>query len=351
MKRKREKVKKGIVCLVLFMILMSTMSFSVIASDNNPTSTYINLKDGPEPAERLANAVTISNEYLTMTIYPDGNFKGTNAIGECIFYPGSTSDLTIKIDSHEYNIGGTLSNYRTKDTYINPNNDKEAITEWVLPEGIHVEQHIKLEGDHVAFTVKARNNEDFNQDVSVRYLWDTQLCDNDGSPLKAKGTLYIKEMCFEPVDFDHWCAYSRPEESDAKLVTYGWWADMPDKMIFAHWPNAIGSVYSYNWDPNRQFYTPGYLSSPESDSCVLMYWENMNIPANGEKSVTSYYGTTIQAGLTLSMKLDKTEYNPNEMMKIYVKAIDADGNNNYPLTQDNTEVRIDENNINIEDII
>jgi len=335
-----------------------------------------------------------------MYIYPDGDFTGTNAAGECIFFPGATSDLTIKVGPNEYNIGGTLSNYRTKDTYINPNNDKEAITEWDLPaaegpeeffatayhcvyeaeldgtqtitrvisgtsytltasflfgghgvamqgtgktgpdgdyihydggggsfahisnpeeftdevrqrytelgitdftgfgnlalthpeqaaysvvsevtgasgrtlvpwysiavdtsvislgttgtllfksgtapdgatkikfraddtgggitgnhidvyvgEGqaaldqwvqtggnryveayrIHVEQHIKLEGDHVTFTVKVRNNENSDQDISVRYLWDTQLCDNDGSPLKAKGTLYTKEMCF-----------------------------------------------------------------------------------------------------------------------------------------------------------
>jgi hypothetical protein len=350
-KNRELPIKKLFSCLIVFVILICTVSFSVIASDNNPTSTYINLKDGPEPAERLAGAVTISNDYLTMTIYSDGNFKGTNAIGECIFFPGPTSDLTIKIGSLEYNIRGTLSNYRTKDTYINPNNDKEAITEWVLPEGIHVEQHIKLEGDHVAFTVKARNNENFNQDVSVRYLWDTQLCDNDGSPLKAKGTIYIKEMCFEPIGFDHWCAYSRPEESEAKLVTYGWWADMPDKMIFAHWPSAIGSVYSYNWDPNRQFYTPGYVSSPESDSCVLMYWENMNLPANGEKSVTSYYGTTRQAGLTLSMSLNKDEYDSNGIMRISVCVEDADSNTVFPITKDNTVVRIDGNEVNIKNIL
>jgi len=160
-------------------------------------------------------------------------------------------------------------------------------------EGIHVEQHIKLEGDHVVFTIKIRNEKNSDQDISVRYLWDTQLCDNDGSPLKAKGTLYTKEMCFEPVDFDHWSAYSRPDESTAELVTYSWWQNTPDKIIFAHWPAAIDSVYSYNWDPNRQFYTPGYVRTPQSDSCVLMYWEDMNIPAHGEKSVTVYYGTSI----------------------------------------------------------
>lgn len=38
------------------------------------------------------------------------------------------------------------------------------------------------------------------------------------------------------------------------------------------------------------------------------------------------------------------------MIKIYVKVIDADGNTNYPLTRDNTEVKIDGNRVNIEDI-
>ncbi|RLG90711.1 MAG: hypothetical protein DRO36_05650, partial [Candidatus Hecatellales archaeon] len=681
----RRRDKKALSCLVVGIVLMSAVPWMVAAlGDENFSKTNSNLKVGIMPAES-ASSVTISNEYLTMTVYPDGNFKGTNAAGEWIFYPRDTSDLTIKVGSNEYSVvHGSLDNYRTKDTYINPSNDKEAITEWdiettehsskvkygfwpywidsqsyqpdwsglthvsyfsmdansdgtldtchigadyynvrdiahshnvkvtltvtthdhnkqdydhilayhrndlannisqklqyygadgvsidfegvsstnsytgesnkelmeqfmqtlhdtlknanpnyhlsfcvmgsvetvyrnadlsqyidavflmgydyhwssapttgalspyddpnqldvvdsvnslknyYLPnkiilglpfygydwpcssnqpgasttgngtavrmkdaianaqtygriwdsnshtpwyryqsgdtwhqcwydddeslglkfdyvndanlggtgfwalgyegnnaniwnvvkekfgssEGIYVEQHIKLEGDHVAFTVKIRNNENSDQDVSVRYLWDTQLCDNDGSPLKAKGTLYTKEMCFEPVDFDHWSAYSRPEESEAKLVTYGWWANIPDKMIFAHWPEAIDTVYSYDWNPNRQFYTPGYVSSPKSDSCVLMYWENINVPANGEKSVTSFYGTSVQAGLTLSMRLDKTEYRPNEMMKIYVKLIDADGNSNFPLTKDNTKVKIDENDVKIEDII
>jgi archaellum component FlaG (FlaF/FlaG flagellin family) len=330
---------------------MSLGPWAVMASEGEiALKTDSNLEVGVRSAEVSANSVTISNEYLTMMVYPNGNFKGENAAGEYIFYPGATSALSIKVGSKEYDVY-SLSNYRTKDTFISPANDKETITEWDLPEGIHIEQHIWLEGDHAVFAVNMKNNRDYAQTVSIRYLWDTQLSNNDGSPLKAKGTLYTKEICFKPVDFDHWSAYSRPDESTAEVVTYGWWANRPDMLIFAHWPHAISTTYSYDWDPNRQFYTPGYVSSPNSDSCVLMYWEDIALPANGEKSVTSFYGTSHRVELTLSMRLDKAEYNPNETMSIYVKAIDADGHSNYPLTRDNTEVRIDGNDVNIEDII
>lgn len=243
-------------CLVLIGILMSMISGLVVAAADRSVSASKatnNLKVGLRSAEVSASSITISNEYLTLYIYSNGNFKGYTAGGDCIFYPAATSDLTIKVGSNEYNVGGSLGSYLTQNTYVNPSNDKEAITEWDLPEGIHLEQHIRLEGDHAVFTVTTHNNENSNQDVSLRYLWDTQLCDNDGSPLKAKGTLYTKEMCFDPVDFDHWSAYSRPDESTAELVTYSWWQNTQNKIIFAHWPNAISSVYSYNWDPNRQF--------------------------------------------------------------------------------------------------
>jgi len=54
--------------------------------------------------------------------------------------------------------------------------------------------------------------------------------------------------------------------------------------------------------------------------------------------------------LTLSMSLDKTEYNPNEIMTIHADVRDADGNSVYPLTKDDIEVKIDGNDVNIEDL-
>jgi len=130
---KMGKMKKVLNCLVIVGFLLSAISGAVAAPGNETipvAKTTTNLKSGIMSAEVSAGSVTISNEYLTMYIYSDGNFRGYTASGEYIFYPSATSDLTIKVGTNEYNISGTLSNYRTKDTYINPNNDKEAITEW-----------------------------------------------------------------------------------------------------------------------------------------------------------------------------------------------------------------------------
>lgn len=290
-------IYSGLFCLV-------TVGQAWAANGSEVTKESILSQKGAR-YQTLAENVSVSNDYLKMVVYPDGGFTGTTAAGEdwWIFYPSDTSDLTIKVGSAAYDLGG-LAPYRTKDSYVNPNNNQEAITEWELPEGIQAEQHIKLEGEKVTFTVRLQNKSNTPQSVSLRYLWDTQLCDNDGSPLKAKGTLYTKEKAFSPVDFTNWTAYSRPDESEARLVTYGYWADIPDKIIFAHWPVAVGTDYSYNWDPNRQFYTSGYLRSPKSDSCVLMYWENMVLAPGAEKSITAFYGTSMQVGLQLLLRLD-----------------------------------------------
>ena len=289
------------------------------------------------------------------SIAVDTSVISLGTTGTLLFKSGTAPDGATKIKFRADDTGGGITGNHI-DIYVGEG--QAAIDEWYQTGGnryvevnkIHVEQHIKLEGDHVVFTVKVRNNGNSDHDVSIRYLWDTQLCDNDGSPLKAEGTIYTKEMCFDPVGFNHWNAYSRPDESQAELVTYSWWQDTPDKIIFAHWPEAIGSVYSYSWDPNRVFYTPGHVTSPESDSCVLTYWEDVRVPANGEKSVTVFYGTSVQTGLTLSMRLDRTEYTPDEIMKICAEVTDADGNSNFPLTKDTTEVKIDGKDVRLDEL-
>ena len=78
----KEKTAKVLSCLVVVVvvILMGVVSGAVVASEDETASkTNSNLKAGIMSAEVSANSVTISNEYLTMYIYSDGNFKGTTA--------------------------------------------------------------------------------------------------------------------------------------------------------------------------------------------------------------------------------------------------------------------------------
>jgi len=62
------------------------------------------------------------------------------------------------------------------------------------------------------------------------------------------------------------------------------------------------------------------------------------------------FTTKSEAGLTLEMSLDKTEYSPNEIMTIHADVRDADGNPLSRLGKDDIEVKIDGNDANIEDL-
>ncbi len=329
---------KGKKLLIITLLIASVVVGSLVLGEINSDEQMIDvgaasLEDG-DPV--------ISNEHLSINVYADGGFTGETASGECIFYPGDTSMLTVKVDGNVYDNenNDNLDYYRSRDSYINPSNDDEIITEWDLPEDIHIEQHIELVGEQAKFNVILENEDSVGRDVSVRFLWDTQIADNDGSPLKEEGgTLRYFEAAFSPVTFNYWSAYARPDPGS--LVEYASWDDTPDRIVFAHWPEAVDTSYDYSWSSSRRFYTPGYTSTPESDSCVLMYWEDMSLHPGETETVTSYYGTTTGGGVNVDISTDKQVYSPGERVTISADVTDASGDCLYPLQDEDFIVTFD----------
>lgn len=337
---------------IIGMLICTLMMGSIFTGLNFENEKVIcRAEDIDKPDIDINCSVTISNEYLSIHVYDDGGFTGWTDSGEWIFYPADTSLFTVKVGSNIYSNGyynTNLNPYRTYNSYINPYNNKEVITVWDLPEGIHVEQHIELVGEQAKFRVYLRNDGSSQRTVSIRYLWDTQIADNDGAPLREEGgSMRYFEQGFEPVSFNYWSAYARPDPGS--LVIYASWDDTPDKIVFAHWPNAIGTSYDYSWSSSRRFYTPGYTYSPYSDSCVLMYWEDMTLSSGEGKNIVSYYGATVGGGIDVDISIEKTFYTGNEELPIIVEVTDSDGNYIYPLSESDFEVLIDGNSANIID--
>lgn len=89
--------------------------------------------------------------------------------------------------------------------------------------------------------------------------------------------------------FNKWLGYDF--WPNPTLTSVGTFSTQPVRVVFAWWPNAFSYDWSYTPDPNRRFYTPGYTTSPESDSCVLVYFQMGTLAPGAQDSITTYYGT------------------------------------------------------------
>jgi hypothetical protein len=214
---------------------------------------------------QASETATLSNDKITFILYDDGNFRMERADGTYLLYPSGTSAITIRIDGTDYahNGGQYLGNYIS--TPLTVIDHSHAMIEYsFLGDDLDLRLDYFLEEGTVKFKADVTNNGDQNHDVKVRFLFDTQLGPNDGAPF--------------------------------------------DRLVFAWWPSAIGSTYDYTSNPNQRFYTPGYTTSPESDSCVLLYWNMGLISPSSSVSAMTYYGTE-DASLSndIDLLISKTE--------------------------------------------
>lgn len=147
-----------------------------------------------------------------------------------------------------------------------------------------------MNGNAVELSVFASNNDASAHKVEVRYLLDTQIDINDGSPLYAPtvGTK-VYETDIPIINFSTWEAWLTPEGPTMKGI--GTLSDTPYRMVLAWWPNAFSYPWDYIPNPEQRFYTTGYSTSPYSDSCVLLYFNIGSVmPYSCTLPVKTYYG-------------------------------------------------------------
>jgi len=310
-----------VVSILVFLVFLTPNALAQSKLDIFTNSTH----------HSATSSVIIQNEYLKIEVGNNGQYRGWTSAGDAIFYPYGTypwsSFMTIKVNGSIYDnapYSSNLDNYLTQETV--KKSPVETETKWYIPEeNLEITQNIILVGEQAKFILKLKNKGTAAKTVSVRYEWDTQIADNDGAPLREEGgDLHEFEIAFEPVTFSYWSAYARPEPGS--LVIYATWDTTPDKIIFAHWPEAYRTLWDYSWSSSRRFYTPGYTYSPYSDSCVLMYWKDIILSPGEEKSIVTYYGTTVGGGVNVDILdiLTKNLYEPEESIFIYVM-VTSDG--------------------------
>lgn len=234
---------------------------------------------------------------LTLQFTSDGGFTLRRSTdGKWLLYPSDTSYISVSIDGNVYvqphmsGVGTTLRFISRQDTPDGP------IFTYEVPDlPVKIKVAFVLQTDWMFIRTEVINNDSRNHTVAVRYLLDTQLDENDGAPLFAPtvrdpitGEIVVThEVTIPNPAFTTWQAFDDP--ITRTLTTVGTLTQRPVQIAFAHWPEAVDELWDYTTDPARQFFTPGFLKSPKSDSCVLIWFDNRTLlPAQATTFETAY---------------------------------------------------------------
>lgn len=294
--------KASLLCLLFFLLFVVS-----VASAKFDNSSQINSTD-PE--------ISISNDYLIAYVETSesgggvGTFTLKTKDGYDLLYTSRdhnawSSYLTIQVDNKNY-ITGIIAEYGnpiSMSQYVEQYPtiiDNSVITKWRLPENIVVIQKLSLVGEACKFNLTIINEGDQERDVKVRYLFDYQVRDQDGAPIflwrngEREILKYETKYSGNEINFDYWLTRDYLDSTytlQGKHIVRGFRATPPDEIIFANWAWAAGYAFSYDaFDPDRNFYTPGEIYSPDSDSCALLYWNLGTISPGESKEVITYYG-------------------------------------------------------------
>ena len=243
-------------------------------------------------------SVQLTNPHLTATILTDGSFTLKTADGRDLIFPNPmTSYLSLKVDDEVYTTwGGTLT---VATALAQPTATTASIT-YRSPEGVAIVQLYELREKVLRVEQSIRNEDNQVHTIAVRYLVDTQVGDNDGSPLYTTpiGVRTNETTLVNPAS-RLVLAYDRlPSPSLLATLTL---LRQPSRMVFAHWPRVTGfpdvrpgmaplNPYDYSASQDVQFYTPGYISSPQSDSCLLLYYEMGKLVEGAQEGTVFAYG-------------------------------------------------------------
>lgn len=260
------------------------------------------------PVQAAGDEIHLSNEALRLTLYGGGLFSLISSDGRPLLFPGGTSYASVWVDGTAYTssllnlASGQLISQEMPPWLVD---DVTAQERFVTAEGVHYTFSYTLVGPAVRFSVLAENRGGDPHAAQVRFLLDTQVDENDGSPLWASGSVYTEEA-EAPRSTSIFKGYDQIPAPE--FVSTGLLVTPPQRVAFVHWPTAHQSSWDYSTDPSRSFYTPGYTRSPESDSAVLLYYDLGQLDPGASAEAEFYYGLAAPEGSvdldTLLLELD-----------------------------------------------
>lgn len=241
----------------------------------------------PKMSHSLQESLELCNEYICLSLFGDAKFTLSDVDGKDLLYPRDTSYGSLRAGD---------SVYAFPDDNLEPIGELQmtgsstAQERFRSTEGVDFLLIYELVGEAVQFIVRAENTSSQSRHARARYLLDTQVDSNDGSPLWWGGEIFTREAVVSP-PYEVFKGYD--QIPDPTFTSSGLFITPPESVKFVHWPSAVEHSWNYSFDPMKQFYTPGFLTSPQSDSAVLIYYDLGEIPAGGTSEATFYYGLAV----------------------------------------------------------
>lgn len=177
--------------------------------------------------------------------------------------------------------------------------DSDTIsTKWRLPEGIDVEQVVKVADGGAIIAVKVINNCGKSINVGGRLSVDLMVDGNDGAPVSVPGRgVMVKEFSYsgEEIDFDYLIAQDRavdPGLTRNIQIAYG--SEKPTRVTFANWKTGRSpDAWEYTIDPSR---------STELDSAIILYYGPNSVAPGQALEFTVYSGKKVEPTCSDSIK-------------------------------------------------
>jgi hypothetical protein len=180
--------------------------------------------------------------------------------------PGITATVTA--------LGST--GYRTTYTLAGPPQtpDKLTIVQDVNTHGT------TFQTSTVEVTTTITNNGSAPVSIGLRYLWDTQIGEDDGptfQPLNPDASVLVTEKSFDPPTF----GFYRLQDNTNPTPLFNVFGTVtqpttvtppptpPDRLVNASWPAAVDLPFAYTADPSLDVSSP---TGAIDDNAVLYYW-------------------------------------------------------------------------------
>jgi len=232
---------------------------------------------------------TLIDNHLIVDLYGDGGFRAREVGGRWITFPGDTSMLSVRIGRSEYVLYPNPSIGIELDSFLIPSENQTEVSWWI--NGVRVGQRLALISGTIYILFEVTSFRKESTDISLRFLLDVQLGENDGAPIYVENHGFVtNEVAFtfpRNVSLEKWWVCDSLETRSTVICRL---AAPCSKLVFAYWGTAKNSIFDYNPISARAFYQPAFPKYPESDSCALIYYSFGGVKPNMTRTVTLTYG-------------------------------------------------------------
>ena len=242
--------------------------YTVMTGPNHP----VTLSTG-SPKNVLFGNGGPSTSYNTIHSYTTGTNYDNNAGGT----PGSTS-----LDPSQPGITASVTalgttGFRTRYTLSGPPNTPDALT---IVQDVNT-HGTTFETSTVEVTTTITNNSGNPVSLGLRYLWDTQIGQDDGptfQPLSPDAPVLLTEKTFSPPAFSFYRIQDNNGNNPSPLFSvFGTVTGpntitpaptAPDLLQNTAWTNSYSAPFAYTVNPSADVSSPGGFD----DNAVLYFW-------------------------------------------------------------------------------